>query len=59
MPRMEYKFGQLEETESEAVIARLNSWGDQGWQVIQVDRSDGRVEVLLSRELPLTTAGLR
>ena len=59
MPRLEDRYERLEETESEAVVARLNSGGDHGVQVIQVDSSDGRVEVWLSRELPLTAAGLR
>ena len=58
MPKVEYWSERLEQTDTEAAVAQLNRWGEQGWQVIQIDRSEGGFEVWLSREIPTMAAGL-
>ena len=58
MPKVEYRSERLEQTDTEAAVAQLNRWGEQGWQVIQIDRSEGGFEVWLSREIPTMAAGL-
>ena len=58
MPKVEYRSERLEQTGTEAAVAQLNRWGEQGWQVIQIDRSEGGFEVWLSREIPTMAAGL-
>ena len=58
MPKVEYRSERLEQTDTEAAVAQLNRWGVQGWQVIQIDRSEGGFEVWLSREIPTMAAGL-
>ena len=59
MAKVEYRSERLEQTEAEAVVAQLNRWGEEGWHVIQVDRSGDGVQVWLSREVPIMAAGLR
>ena len=59
MPKVEYRAERLEQTETQAAVAQLNRWGEQGWQVIQIDRSEDGFEVWLSRELPVMAAGLK
>ncbi len=58
MAKVEYRSERLERTDSEGTVAQLNRWGEQGWQVIQIDRSEDGFEVWLSRELPFAAAGL-
>ena len=59
MAKVEYRSERLERTDTEGTVAQLNRWGEQGWQVIQIDRSADGFEVWLSRELPIGAGGLR
>ncbi len=58
MPKVEYRSERLEQTDTEAAVTQLNRFGGEGWQVIQLDRSEGGFDVWLSRELPVMAAGL-
>lgn len=58
MPKVEYRSERLDQTDTEAALTQLNLWGEQGWQVVQIDRSEGGFDVWLSRELPVMAAGL-
>ena len=59
MAKVEYRSERIERTDAKGTVAQLNRWGEQGWQVIQIDRSTDGFEVWLSRELPLVAAGLQ
>lgn len=59
MPKVEYRSERLDQTDTEAALTQLNLWGEHGWQVIQLDRSEDGFEVWLSRELPVMAAGLK
>ena len=58
MPKVEYRSERLDQTDTEAALTQLNLWGEQGWQAVQIDRSEGGFDVWLSRELPVMAAGL-
>ncbi len=58
MAKVEHRSERLEHTEPEAVVAQLNRRGEEGWHLIQVDRSETGVQIWLSREIPVMAAGL-
>ena len=57
MAKVEYRSERLERTDTEETLAQLNRWGEQGWQVIQIDRSADGFEVWLSRAVPIMAGG--
>ncbi|MGH2585764.1 MAG: hypothetical protein ACRDJE_12695 [Dehalococcoidia bacterium] len=58
--KVEYRSERIERLGGrEAMVAQLNQWGEQGWDVFQIDEIDGALQVWLRRELPATLAGLR
>ena len=59
MAKVEYRSERIKRTDTEGTVAQLNRWGEQGWQVIQIDRSADRFEVWLSRELPIAAGGIQ
>ena len=59
MAKVEYRSERIERTGTEGTVAQLNRWGEQGWQVIQIDRSADTFEVWLSRELPIVAGGIQ
>ena len=59
MAKVEYRSERIERADTEGTVAQLNRWGEQGWQVIQIDRSADTFEVWLSRELPIVAGGIQ
>lgn len=58
MAKVEYRSERVERADPGAAVAHLNRWGEEGWQVFQLDRTDDGYQVWLSRELPIMAGGL-
>jgi hypothetical protein len=59
MVKFEYRFERLAQASSCEPAAALNHWGDQGWQVFQIENTGDLFQVWLRREIPAVLAGHR
>lgn len=58
MARVGYRL-ELLTGDAEGAVAQLNRWGEEGWQVFQMDPVDSGFRVWLSREIPIVAGGLQ